>query len=556
MITFPENSSIVQEFERILNIQNALHLLKISSGVSVDIMNDKETHSAFNVFFEALVFDKIARLPFFEVIRYIEPHRIFELIINRNIKVPCRLTYFQIYTLLKSFRFSDCKRIIELLPLTPQVFNSLLISIENNEFDKFSKTLDKCESLNWVDWLATLGYVCFGTLQSDHINTLSSNSVHRLANNWLSGLGFDEYFANINEKDSIDFINREQRLWSGLEIDPPKMLQRKRRFHHASEEVYRAMNEYHLFFNSSLDLWTDSCAESWSNYSKIVCNAQWTADAIFKEVFDRNSRILVSDKGYSANLLDYYANLKYIDTRDILPLQRYVSATSMVMVEIFALVEVLLPDEIKQSLQYILEANPYTLRAMELKSNYMINGTSAIERNESSLESNKDADYNDDPEYTKSENCVRRFIDDNFDFTEDKKKYFMDTYQRSLVEFILSIKNSKAFYSLVYLIYPIKKLPGKGAYNHIEKGKHLERGIHWKNEPNDSDGVCERLIYHIPYLELYRNVGKDTKSPAKCINKLVEEVSNGNRWIKSFIEDYWPNDPMTDFKEKLKDASK
>lgn len=226
------------------------------------------------------------------------------------------------------------------------------------------------------------------------------------------------------------------------------------------------------------------------------------------------------------------------------------------MVQIFALVESLLPDETKQSLQYILEANPYTLRAMEVKSNYIINWTSSVERREYSLELIKDTDYNNDPEYTKTEICLRKFIDENFGFDDGQKQHFIDSYQKGMVEYISSTKNAITLFALVYLIYPVKKLTGKGATDHVEKGKHLCRGIMWKDEPENSGEVLDMLSRYFPQLKKWGYAGESTKTPSKSINYLVKEVRNGNRWIESFIEDYWPNDPMTDFKEKLKGALK
>lgn len=524
----------------------------MSAGIDADAK--LEADSKFSALCEAVVFDTIAKKPFFEVIKNIKPCEILKAIKELDITLPRKFTYNEYYSLLLSFSKTERRDIIECFSLQIKEFNNILTALETEDFDSFSNALNECESTEWLGWLVTLQYICYGTLKLDF--------PYHCKNLWLSGLGFETYFRNMTGSAATDFLKQEQSKWSGI-LQEPTERRRMRAVKNINSDFQEIMNleeamkGYSSLFTSLSDLWNSSYYKNWTDYKEIHENAVLTADVIFKDEFYHNNRAVPKTENEHTDWADYLNDLDWIAVNDVEPLRCYVSASAAAMVEIFHIVRTLFPKEIYSALRFILQSNPYTAKAIKIKADNIAD-TAPIKASSIAVTSEliKEVGCNDNPEYLNTENCVRRFIDENFDFAEDKKKYFMDTYQRSLVEFILSIKNSKAFYSLVYLIYPIKKLPGKGAYNHIEKGKHLERGIYWKNEPNDSDGVCERLIYHIPYLELYRNVGKDTKSPAKCINKLVEEVRNGNRWIKSFIEDYWSNDPMTDFKEKLKDASK
>lgn len=149
-----------------------------------------------------------------------------------------------------------------------------------------------------------------------------------------------------------------------------------------------------------------------------------------------------------------------------------------------------------------------------------------------------------------------RFIDEHFNFTEDRKQHFLDSYQLKIVEFIESIKYSHAFYALNYLFYPVKTYRGKGNVDHVVYGKHLTGDLSWKTEPENSDEVVKLLLVYFPQLKKYEETGDSTKSPSKSITYLVQEVLKGKEWIKSFVTDYWNFDTRHDFMEKLKISSK
>jgi hypothetical protein len=148
-------------------------------------------------------------------------------------------------------------------------------------------------------------------------------------------------------------------------------------------------------------------------------------------------------------------------------------------------------------------------------------------------------------------NGLNLFIDQNFDFINVNKVAFMDTYRAGLMEFVGSIKSVIELYSFAALFFPVKYGRGKGNSDIIKPGKRL-KGIYWKNEPADIEGVIRilkdnRYFNHLPN---EASVDKKSVEPGRRLTYLSKQAKKGHQWIIDFITEYWNNEPASDFLEK------
>ena len=100
---------------------------------------------------------------------------------------------------------------------------------------------------------------------------------------------------------------------------------------------------------------------------EVLKRAKIIADAIFKHEFVHNNRVISQPEHDRTEWESYLEDLDYFDT-NIVQLNAYVSTSASAMVEIFDLIKTLLPYEISSAIDFMLNNNPYTVRAMEIKS--------------------------------------------------------------------------------------------------------------------------------------------------------------------------------------------
>jgi hypothetical protein len=150
-------------------------------------------------------------------------------------------------------------------------------------------------------------------------------------------------------------------------------------------------------------------------------------------------------------------------------------------------------------------------------------------------------------------NGLNLFIDQNFDFIKGNKVAFMDKYRAGLMEFVGSIKSVIELYSFAALFFPVKYGRGKGNHDQVKLGKRL-KGIRWKKEPTDIEGVIRILKDNKYFNHLPNEASVDKKSvePARRLTYLSEQAKKGHEWIIDFITEYWNNEPASDFLEKYK----
>lgn len=541
---------IIDELSNVLYVNSAIKLMKMSAGIDAD--NTLENNRNFSALCEAVVFDNIAKKPFFEIIKCLRPSDILKGFKTHSIIFPKKFTYKECYEYLLSFNIVERREIIESLPLSTKEFNSILNALDSENLNEFNNALNNCESTEWLGWVVVLQYVSSGTLKPKF-------SRYR-KNLWLSGLGFEKYFRNANGSNADEFLDNEQMRWSGILHNPSRKRVRKTFLSDSVAEVdiQNAMGNYTGLFCSLYNLWDASGNISWTNYEEVLKRAKIIADAIFKHEFVHNNRVISQPEHDRMEWESYLEDLDYFDT-NIVQLSAYVSTSASAMVEIFDLIKTLLPYEISSAIDFMLNNNPYTVRAMEIKSEKEMGCIADMcisHENADASSSLTSIPHVKDASVVIIEKCFNEFLNEDFNISETERKHFVADYQSRFVEFIASIKTSQSFFALVYLFYPVKMLQGKGNSDHVSVGEHLGRGIRWKNEPIDSERACDRILSYFPDLKKWIRIGESTKTPSKCVNCLVKEVRKGNSWIESFIQDYWPNDPMTDFNEKLKKTSK
>lgn len=300
MTKVPDITSIAAVLKNVPYAASAVDLLKASAGIDPDAEfhgNDK-----FRALCEAVVFDEVSKRPFFEVIGNLHPSEILYEIRNHNITLPKRLTYNELYILLRSFRGSERRNLLERLPITAKAFNEILTSLESDDFYSFSDAINNCDSTEWLEWLTVLQYIRYGSLKSKPYRSLR--------NTWLSGLGFRDYFRDSSDPAVKAFLDRERMKWSGAYTE--QKIRRRSGETLSIAHIQKAMESYSTLFCSSCDLWEASYSRQWIESDTILENATLTAHAIFKNEFDNNHRNLSLSEDERSDWPDYLESLECI----------------------------------------------------------------------------------------------------------------------------------------------------------------------------------------------------------------------------------------------------
>ena len=342
---------------------------------------DKDKYE-FKALCEFVLFKQFVMIPFFKsLLKYLFKHiaRLYQYVASLHIENAHMLTYKEAYLFMRDLEVDKVKLILEKVSCPSNVYNGIIRSLEEENYDLFLSALDKSDHTKMMQVLWMMRYILLGEKGNwDNIDPATPHlALLPYLPRWIK---MDDYcyrpYFEIHEYDGEDIFIDER----VIEIVDGRLRKKKRTAKNPSPINNRSDNyeednkkELDRLFEESLfkSQWKDLLTEysdngnlplgkSWVNRSYIEDTARLV---LTHNVILHKDEVMEKYGIDSSEMYNEFINSEvYIyESEDCKDFGRYILFFTREMLSIYNMVENILDDDSKKELKSILYSSRYTV---------------------------------------------------------------------------------------------------------------------------------------------------------------------------------------------------